>query len=299
VAGTPTIGNEKKPAGIAWELAERLRGEGFSLPKPKRGVLVAVEGIDGAGISTTAETLVWTLNYLYGGKVAVYTKEPTYGPLGFVAWQAMSNLYGEEFKHPAIMALLFAADRLWHLIGEQLNGGACRGVLRCLAQGYIVVTDRYKYSSIAYQQVDYHTSTHLFQGAGRAWLEEVNAYAPPPHLLVYIDVPVEVALERIAGERWSIQLYEKRSYLERVRANFEAIIASLREKPEIVTPAPEPPEGKPWARLVRELTPINPEDLYPQSPGRYPQLVRIDGTKPLETNIRELIDRLGMLLKGV
>ncbi|MEB2836960.1 MAG: dTMP kinase [Desulfurococcales archaeon] len=259
-------------AGLALGEARRLCGGPYRL---QRGILVAVEGIDGAGVSTTAEALARVLDSMLEAGGACYTKEPTYGPVGFLIWQALSGGYMEPLRLPQMLGLLFAADRLWHLTAEAIQGA--RGVLGCLARPAVVVSDRYKYSSLAYQQVSGLVADRRIPGAPREWLEAINSYAPPAHFLVYVDVPVEVALSRVEGERWVLHLYERRAYLEEVRRRFEDLLDSLAGRPEA-------PARAPWAALL-EAWGLDPSEAYPG--GGYPILLRLDGTgSPVENVAR-------------
>ncbi len=165
-----------------------------------QGVLIALEGIDGSGLTTHSKLLVEALNRL--GYRAVYTKEPTRGPIGLLIRDMLKSK-----PDPGVLALLFAADRLWHLKSDPgLPGG---GILGALNEGYIVVTDRYKYSSIAYQGRD----------LGYEWVSEINKHAPDPHILVYIRVDPLIAWERIR-ERAGLEFYENP---ERLKAHSEAL----------------------------------------------------------------------------
>lgn len=92
---------------------------------------------------------------------------------------------------PSVMeALLFAVDRVDHVE---------RGVKPALQEGKIVVSDRYVFSSLAYQGA---------AGLDLNWIEEINRSALPPDLAIYIDVPPEVVVKRIK---------RKRSVMERLR----------------------------------------------------------------------------------
>ena len=240
------------------------------------GILVAVEGIDGAGVSTTAEALAAVFSKLLGGD-ACYTKEPTSGPVGFLVWQALSSRYLEPLKAPPLLALLFAADRLWHLIAGD-DGGP--GVLGCLARPALVVTDRYKYSSMAYQSVAGVVSARRLPGAEVAWISEVNAYAPPAHYVIYVDVPVDVALSRIEEERWELHLYEKKRFLQAVKANFDRVLSSVEEDPEV---GGGPQGSRPWERLL-EAWGLDPSSIYR---GPHPRVMRVDGTRDPLSNLVE------------
>ncbi len=177
------------------------------------GCLIAVEGIDGSGLTTHSRLLARRLSEI--GLAAVYTKEPTEGPAGQVIRQLLA-LGGTD---PWTMALLFAADRIWHMTSDpSLPGGA--GVERALELGYIVVSDRYKYSSIAYQGA---------LGAESAWLWEINARAKEANIIVYIDVPVEVSIRRLMM-RDKKEAYENAAVLTKVKEMFEQVLAEAARK---------------------------------------------------------------------
>jgi len=138
-----------------------------------RGILIAIEGIDGSGKTTVANAVVRALNNL--GYRAVYTREPTSSKF----FEAFDE-YIEEFGHdPLIEVLIMAIDRAYHVT---------RIVMPLLEHGFIVVTDRYIYSSIAYQGA---------VGAGIDWIRAVNSFVPMPDIAIYLDVPLNIALNRI------------------------------------------------------------------------------------------------------
>jgi dTMP kinase len=85
---------------------------------------------------------------------------------------------------PAVVeALLFAVDRVDHVKTE---------IEPALESGKIVVSDRYVYSSLAYQGA---------AGLDVEWIEQINKMAPPPDLAIYIDVPPEVVVKRMRRKR--------------------------------------------------------------------------------------------------
>ncbi|MGC9209989.1 MAG: dTMP kinase [Acidilobus sp.] len=176
------------------------------------GALVAVEGIDGSGLTTHSRLLAQSLTSV--GIRSVYTKEPTEGPLG----QVIRSQLAEPSPDPTLMALLFAADRAWHLRSDpSLPGG--KGVLGAIEQDYVVVCDRYKYSSIAYQGA---------AGVSQDWLWSLNSFAREADIIVYIDVPVDVALSRIT-ERPRREAYERTDFLLRVKAKFDEVLRRAAE----------------------------------------------------------------------
>lgn len=159
-----------------------------------RGVLIAVEGIDGSGKTLQSKMLVRWLRG--GGFRARYTREPTGGQIGRI----LKRMLGRTGVDARVEALLFAADRL-----EHLN----RVILPSLREGFIVVSDRYVYSSLAYQSV----ST-----GEPGWVREINRFAPKPDLTILLDVDPVIGLSRIGGRRRS--RFEERGFLERVREEY-------------------------------------------------------------------------------
>ncbi|HIP85970.1 MAG TPA: dTMP kinase, partial [Pyrodictium sp.] len=237
------------------------------------GALVAVEGIDGAGLTTHSRLLVERLSSL--GLSTVYAKEPTRGPVGLLLRRVLSGgLAGVDRQD--ILAFLFMADRFYNLYEEELACG--RGVLGCILNGYIVVLDRYKYSSLAYQT-----------SAGRAplSLEEallLTSMAPPPHVLVYLDVEVGEAIERIKARREELQLFEKREQLEMVKKRFEEIVEMLSRKPEYCLADGQ--QNPPWAQRGW------PIELYPKT-HCYPATIAVKGGgRTVESVSAEIVSRV-------
>jgi len=162
-----------------------------------RGKLVSIEGIDGCGKSTHTRLLARWLR-ARGYKVVI-TDEPTNGPIGRI----IKRILRGDLKVPVTAeALLFAADRLHHL--DTL-------ILPAMRAGKIVITERYTYSSLAYQSA---------RGLNLQWIAKINAKAPRPDMAVLIDVPAEIALRRIKGAR-ELDTFERDLKLQRkVRTNY-------------------------------------------------------------------------------
>lgn len=157
-----------------------------------RGYLIAVEGIDGAGKTVNSRWLVRRLRAC--GYRAVYTREPTDGPVG----RLLRRMLRRGSTGPEMDALLFAADRLHHVR---------RFLEPRLSMGYVVVSDRYLFSSIAYQGA---------LTGDRAWVELLNRFCPEPDLAIYLDVDPDTGLRRKRGPR--MRAFEDVSVLQRVRS---------------------------------------------------------------------------------
>ncbi len=145
----------------------------------KRGVFICIEGIDASGKSTQARWLVRSLRRR--GFDAIYTTEPSKGEVGsFIRRYVLQR----KRRVPAVVeALLFAVDRVDHVESR---------IEPALESGKIVVSDRYLYSSLAYQGA---------AGLDIGWIEQINRMALPPDLAIYIDIPPEVVVKRMRRRR--------------------------------------------------------------------------------------------------
>ncbi len=134
------------------------------------GVLIVIEGIDGAGKTSVSEEVVLRLKNL--GFKAIYTCEPY---THFIV--DIMNKYWVEID-PIMQTLLMAADRYYHIN---------KVVVPHIRSGYVVVSDRYYYSSVAYQGA---------QGVDLQWILDINKFAVRPKLAIYLDIDPEVGLKR-------------------------------------------------------------------------------------------------------
>ncbi|MCE4619575.1 MAG: dTMP kinase [Desulfurococcales archaeon] len=187
---------------------------------------LAFEGIDGSGLTTHSRLLVERLSER--GYRSFYSKEPTNGPIGRLIRELLASR-GEP-DH-VMMALLFAADRRWNYYSSP---SSIRGMLE---RGYIVVSDRYKYSSIAYQGAF----------AGIDWVWSVNSRVPHSDAIIYIDVPVEVAIRRVrerARNGAVIEAYEERAYLEKIKEAYEEVLERATNEGIIVKRVPMVESGR-------------------------------------------------------
>lgn len=143
----------------------------------KRGVLVSLEGPDGAGKSTHVSFLkAWFEEH---GYTVTITREPGGTPAG----EAIRNILLNADKAPMTEVLLFAASRAEHLASL---------IHPALQAGHIVITDRFCDSTIAYQ------------GYGRGLLQmalkmetTVHHGFYPDHTL-FFDIPFEESVKRLA-----------------------------------------------------------------------------------------------------
>ncbi len=170
----------------------------------RNGFFIVIEGLDGAGLSTQSALLAAYLRST--GNDVLLTKEPTASPIGKLTAFALGDIIKAALNRkiefsPFTLQLLFAADRAEHLKRE---------IEPALAANNIVISDRYILSSLAFGSVDNDLD----------FLQALNARFRRPDLIVIIDTPPEVCLERIEQNRENIELFEEEQRLERVRARY-------------------------------------------------------------------------------
>jgi dTMP kinase len=182
---------------------------------------VVVEGIDGAGTTTHAARLADRLRAR--GQAVRATREPSDGPVGVLIRQILTGrvvVPGGRAPAWATMALLFAADRMDHVQSE---------IEPFLADGGVIVSDRYDASSLAYQSV-----SSGGDGAGAVeWIRSLNRHARRPDLTIVLDVLPEVAALRRAQRGEAAQLYEQ-SEFQRALALFYRRLAEHMPDDRIV-----------------------------------------------------------------
>ena len=163
----------------------------------KKGVFICIEGLDGCGKTTQTKLLAKKLRKSHN---AVYTAEPSRGKIG--TYIRESCLYGEKRLSTVVEALLFAADRIEHVETE---------VLPALDQGKLVISDRYVYSSLAYQGA---------AGLSLEWIEKINEHALQPDLAVFIDVAPKIVMSRLKPKKSVMENLETQQKVREIYLKF-------------------------------------------------------------------------------
>ncbi|MBB4302483.1 dTMP kinase [Rhodobium orientis] len=148
------------------------------------GTFITFEGGEGAGKSTQIRRLAARLETL--GLEVVTTREPGGSP-GAEAIREVLLSGKAKALGPLVEATLFAAARIDHVANT---------IRPALERGAVVLCDRFT------------DSTRVYQGDGDgvdaktvAELERIAVDDVRPGLTLILDLPVEVALERIAARR--------------------------------------------------------------------------------------------------
>ena len=185
----------------------------------RKGKLIAIEGIDGAG--TTTQTVIiarWLKRFC---TMVHRTSEPSRGPLGKYIRHLLKNKKASKEQ----LALLFAADRLDHIE---------RKVMPALKRGAWIVTDRYRLSSLAYQGAE----------CDPRWVRAINKHAPIADLTILIDLPVKTALKRIKSRGATRERFESQKQLEKIRKKYLELAKKKSEGRVVIV------DGSPSAKDV-------------------------------------------------
>lgn len=161
-------------------------------------LLVTLEGIDGSGKSS----LHRSLQELLADLDPVFTREPGATWVG----ESVRRAIAEQID-PVTEATLFVADHAAHL---------AKVIRPALAQGRLVISDRYSDSRYAYQS---ETLQGIIPEPGK-WLRDMhNGWTIIPDRTFLCVLPVDAALTRLKPDR-EREHFEKRETLEKVQNNY-------------------------------------------------------------------------------
>ncbi len=165
---------------------------------------IVFEGIDGAGTSTQIKKLTARDTTRF-----VPTAEPTSNETG----KFLRRMLGGEFTvDEKTNAYLFAADRCEHIFGKG-------GVQELCESGKIVVSDRYFFSSMAYQSVS----------CGEELPKLLNSPFPLPEYLFYFVINPEISLGRVNARGEHKEIYETIEKQKKIAAQYEKVISEYEK----------------------------------------------------------------------
>ncbi len=173
----------------------------------KKGILIAIEGIDGSGKSTLAKNLYSSL--VAQKHSVLLTKEPGGTQLG----QELRTLVQEK-KYPICSQaefLLFATDRAQHF--HEI-------IIPNLQAKKIVLSDRMSDSSLVYQGYG--------RGLDIKTINTVNNWVMQgikPDITIYVKVTSDLAMKRILARNAALTSFEKekQDFIERLVQGFDAL----------------------------------------------------------------------------
>ena len=165
---------------------------------------IVFEGIDGAGTSTQIKKLVDRDTSRF-----VATAEPTSLETGKFLRRMLAGEFPVDEK---TNAYLFAADRCEHIFGKG-------GVKELCDSGKIVVSDRYFFSSMAYQSVS----------CGEELPRLLNSQFPLPEYLFYFVINPEISLGRVTARGEKKEIYETIEKQKKIAAQYEKVISEYEK----------------------------------------------------------------------
>ena len=178
-----------------------------------KGKFITFEGCDGCGKSTQLKMLSAYLTEK--GIAHVFTREPGGGKISEAIREILLSGKNMEMTDEC-EALLYAAARVQHLHDR---------VQPALAEGKLVICDRYVDSSLAYQA--------YARNLGEEFVRQINAYALEhylPDATVFIDLTPEDAFKRKHGADENARLEQAgMAFHRRVYEGFDTL---AKQNPE-------------------------------------------------------------------
>lgn len=179
----------------------------------EKGIFITFEGIEGSGKSTQVKILAEKLQKK--GFKTVVTFEP--GDTEFGS-KIREILLSPSLKiNPLSELLLYFADRVQH-VSEKINP--------YISEGFIVISDRFTDSTLAYQGYGRGISLDLINNLNKILLNEFK-----PELTILLDLPAEQGLARNRNINKNDKFeFEDLSFHKKVREGFLKLAALETER---------------------------------------------------------------------
>jgi dTMP kinase len=163
---------------------------------------IVIEGLDGSGKSTQIELLTKYLDSKQTKFKFVHfpvVDSPVYGEL--IAKFLRGDLGALNDVNPYLVALLFAGDRF----------NFASTIRKWINEGYVVITDRYVYSNIAFQCAKTKSEKEAEDLFNWILQTEYNYFKiPKPDLSLFLEVPFSFTKQKLTTNR----VGEARDYLQ-------------------------------------------------------------------------------------
>lgn len=214
------------------------------------GKFIVFEGLDMSGKTSQISILRTYLELSFPNKKFVFTKEPG-STLNTIAPKIREVLlHTDEDLSSATEALLYAADRSHHV----------DAILKLLEEGVTVISDRYFYTSLAYQAYagDLELKTVL-------QLNEIATRNLVPDLYIHMDLPLEDYLKRKSN----------RDSLDRIEKKDEVFFANAI---------------KGYKNMMKDMSCLNYDHLIPK------RCITIDATLDMNDNANRIIKEINKLI---
>ncbi len=178
-----------------------------------QGIFITFEGIEGSGKSTQVKILAEKLQK--DGFKTITTFEPGDTEFGRKIREIL--LSTSLTINPLSELLLYFADRIQH-VSEKINP--------YISEGFIVISDRFTDSTLAYQGYGRGISLELINNLNKFLLDEFK-----PKITILLDLPVEQGLARNRNINKNDKFeFEDISFHNKVREGFLKLAALEPER---------------------------------------------------------------------
>ncbi len=192
---------------------------------PHKGLYIALEGIDGSGKTTQIDKLFEY--FKKQGREVVKTREPRKDD-GLIG-ELIQKILNGKTKVPSIaIQYLFSADRGMHhseLIEPALKAGK------------IVISDRCFWSAVPYgildldQEFDPNSARYIM--VAQSILSMYHQFITPDNT-IYLDIPVERAIERLSKMTHEKEIYEEKQKIKKAKEGYEWLLKQFPEEFKII-----------------------------------------------------------------
>lgn len=164
---------------------------------------IVFEGIDGCGKTTQAKLLHQAI--LGEGVLSLLVEDPGSCTLGFSIRKLLKQ--GQEINiSPLAELFLFAASRA-QLVTEIIRPA--------LEKGTVVISDRFFYSTVAYQGYGRGVDLNLIE-----IINNIATQGLKPDLVIFLDIGVEEGLRRKESGIWDRFETENLTFYQKVRKGY-------------------------------------------------------------------------------
>ena len=167
-----------------------------------KGLFIVCEGMEGTGKTTQSIKLAqWLFDYSKSVDTVVLTREYTNSRFAQEIRRRLKEMHDVQESKERLMEL-YVLDREYHVDNV---------IIPNLSRNAIVVSDRYKHSTICYQGA---------QGVPLSRLVDENNGFPVPDVTLVFNASVDTVMQRLHTRQDTEQIFEHKEFLEKVKANY-------------------------------------------------------------------------------
>ncbi|NCO67809.1 MAG: dTMP kinase [Nitrospirae bacterium CG_4_10_14_0_8_um_filter_41_23] len=183
-----------------------------------KGIFISFEGIEGAGKTIQSKLLCEYL--LKKGYKVILTEEPGGTRIGLKIRELLLSVENKGMT-PVTELLLYNASRAQHI--KEV-------ILPALKRGFVVITDRFVDSTVAYQGYGRGIDLSLIYS-----IEKVVTGGVKPDITILFDIDAEIGLKRNRGIKKSDRLeLEDVGFHKRVRSGYLEIVSKEPERIKLI-----------------------------------------------------------------